>query len=581
MVDIKTQAYELVILDSTATQRLARLDASFDIRLARSLDGSIWGAESIATPTGTYTILRSLNEATWTWTDEVRLSVDHAIGLYAAPEGSEFTWFLSTEFGLYGVTKEDDVSRYINWHDTDVRISHNTELLFPRDGEIIVLNYDLHPHHESAVMLDSTLLRRTDAVDEREILTVGGVNLYDPVLHDLIRRFNRESRTHRAVLVDYAEEGEWEGVAMRLRTDLITGRGPDVIVFNQWGDENDITSALMRGGFLADLNVFLESDADLSREDFFENILDVWTNEEGELTLLTGAVIPTPYWGPSEKLDSFTDFTHEGFLEFLRNAKAQGIEYPMGLNFLPHVVLQTMLFADDTFFCFETGEANFDSDLFLDILYFADSIPDDQQTRWIEAMQTGEAMNPIAFMSRGEQLMTSMFGFIDVNNFRFFDAAVGGLTPIGAPNTAGELAIATRPITRMGIRANSQNAEAGWEFVRLYLLHPNSDGSIEGLPIKRSLFEAEINQALLDGAQHSADEFFGFGDGIEIPAFTEERASVLRLIMESITHEYHPDPHIMGIVWEEAERFFAGNRTAEDAARIIQSRVSIYVAERS
>jgi len=579
--DFVSQRHEIIILDATATRELGRISTYAGTKLVNGYSGDLWGIERVMSPSGAATVLRSLNRRTWSWESGVELPLEHVhvFGLYTAPQDSEFVLFVNTNNGLYGITEENKLVQYFAWLDIDVDISQSVELVFlESNNAIIVFNYELHPQENNAITLNSFMLFRTDSIDEREILTVGGVNVKNSVIFSLIRQFNRESSTHRAVIFDYAEHGEWDGVAMRLRADLIRGAGPDVIIFNQWGDENDITTALMRGGFLTDLNVLLENDSVLSREDFFENILDIWTNEAGELSLIAGAVIPTPYWGPSEKLENFTDFTHEGFLSFLRNSQAQGIAYPMGLNFLPYVVLQTMIFADNTFFCLETGEANFDSDLFLDILAFADSIGDEQQNRWMEALHTGEAHNPIAFISRGEQLLTNFLGFMEVNDFRIFDASVGGMTPIGAPNAAGDLSIATRPIWRMGIRANSQHTEAAWEFIRLNLLYPNASGATEGIPVKRSIFENDINKAFLEGG-FSAGGFFGFADGAEIPAFTEERADLLRYIMESITHEYHPNPHVMAIVWEEAFALFAGERSIEDTARIIQSRVAIYLSE--
>ena len=370
--------------------------------------------------------------------------------------------------------------------------------------------------------------------DEREILTIGGVGLSDPSLFDLVHRFNLKSETHRAVIVDYARDGGWEGAAMRLRIDLMTGEGPDVVLFDQRGDESDVSHALMQSGLLANLNTFLADDPALSREDFFTNILDIWTNTSGELALITGAVVPTPFYGAYEQLVGFYDFTHEGFLAFLRNAESDGIRYPKGANFLPVVVFHTMLFADNTFFCLATGDANFDSELFLDILAYAASIPHDRQARWMEKLHTGQAFDPFYFIARGDQLLTRMFGIMTVDDFRLFDAVVGGFTPIGAPNAAGELAISTRPVRRMGIRANSLNVEAAWEFIRLDLLYPNSATSIAGLPIKRDLFETYISEAI--HSETSTGGLFGFGDRVDIPAFTEERAAVLRLIMESVTH---------------------------------------------
>jgi len=397
-----------------------------------------------------------------------------------------------------------------------------------------VLNQKLHPWVDDAIALDSFILRRTDMSDEREILTIGGVGLSDPSLFDLVHRFNLKSETHRAVIVDYARDGGWEGAAMRLRIDLMTGEGPDVVLFDQRGDESDVSHALMQSGLLANLNTFLADDPALSREDFFTNILDIWTNTSGELALITGAVVPTPFYGAYEQLVGFYDFTHEGFLAFLRNAESDGIRYPKGANFLPVVVFHTMLFADNTFFCLATGDANFDSELFLDILAYAASIPHDRQARWMEKLHTGQAFDPFYFIARGDQLLTRMFGIMTVDDFRLFDAVVGGFTPIGAPNAAGELAISTRPVRRMGIRANSLNVEAAWEFIRLDLLYPNSATSIAGLPIKRDLFETYISEAI--HSETSTGGLFGFGDRVDIPAFTEERAAVLRLIMESVTH---------------------------------------------
>jgi len=579
-VDLQTQKYELIALDPVAKKRLAQIETSSSLKLTHGHYGELWGIESSSSIHGNDVTLRSLDKTTWTWKPELNLPINHYVGLYEAPNCYEFDWFINTELGLYGVTKDSDAVRYITWHDVDVRVTKDTEIIFLENGTFLLLTTDFHPWQEGAVMLETILLRRTDVVDERELLIIGGVNLRDATLYDHIRQFNRESKSHRALLLDYAENGEWEGVAVRLRTDLIAGRGPDVIIFNQWGDENDITRALMQGGFLADLSYYLDNDPTLSREDFFENILDIWTNKAGELALITGTVIPMPFWGPYVKLESFTDFTHTGFIEFLRDSEKKGITYPAGLNFLPEVILYTMLFADNTFICFESGEVNFDSDLFMDILSYANSIPKEQHSRWIEGLQTGESTHPIPFILRGEQLMTNMHNFMHIAFFRLFDAAVGGLKPVGAPNAAGDLAIPSMPITRMGIRANSQNADAAWEFIRIYVQKPNSNNSIEGIPILRSLFEDEVNMALMEESFLGGGYFTG-GNDFEVPALTEERAAVLRLIMESITHEYHPDPHIMAIILEDTAPFFAGTRSAEDTARIIQSRVSRYLAELS
>jgi|GEM_PF-2994818 len=560
---------ELLLLSSTGDELLKRYDTPIRTFVTVDNDSRVW--RSITD--NSYTTLQYLDQSALTWVDDIKVPVARAIGLHAAPQPGDFAWFVHTDNALYGIMTDGTTVRYILWADAGVSLTELTEIHIVDDNNILIIKQAPHPWQDDAVTLLTYLLYRTDIVDERIVLTVGGVNISNADTFELMRRFNIESTTHRAELVDFADE-DFFGAVDRLRIELIRGGGPDVILFNQWGDENDLTHALMRGGFLADLHVFLDNDPELSREDFFTNIFDVWTNNNDELFLVTGAVTPSPFWGPGEHLVDFTDFTHGGFLSFLRNAAAAGVAYPAGLNFLPVPIFSTMLFADDTFFCFETDFANFDSELFIDILNYANNISEFQASRWTEALRTGEALNPIPFMARGEQLMSNLFGFTTVSDFRAFDFAVGAMTPIGAPNAAGELAISMRPISRMGIRTNSPSAEAAWELLRLDLLNPNAESAL-GLPTKRAIFESYIDRAMYE----VAFDFFGLGGGGEIPAFTEERAAVLRHIMENITHEDHPDPHIMSIILEETPRFFAGDRSAEDTARVIQSRVSIYISE--
>ena len=55
----------------------------------------------------------------------------------------------------------------------------------------------------------------------------------------------------------------------------------------------------------------------------------------------------------------------------------------------------------------------------------------------------------------------------------------------------------------------------------------------------------------------------------------------LRELVGSVERCYRYDQNIMNLVTEESADFFAGNKTAEQAASLIQDRVSIYVAEQS
>ena len=61
---------------------------------------------------------------------------------------------------------------------------------------------------------------------------------------------------------------------------------------------------------------------------------------------------------------------------------------------------------------------------------------------------------------------------------------------------------------------------------------------------------------------------------------TEEERRIGRSIIEN---SYWPEAfgtrELLGIITEEAQSVWAGDKTAEEAAEIIQSRVSLYVKE--
>ena len=69
------------------------------------------------------------------------------------------------------------------------------------------------------------------------------------------------------------------------------------------------------------------------------------------------------------------------------------------------------------------------------------------------------------------------------------------------------------------------------------------------------------------------------GEVHEIYAMTQEQADQLRTVIDSVDSVMEQNSAIFDIVNEQAAAFFAGQKSAEEVARLIQSRASIYVNE--
>ena len=64
-----------------------------------------------------------------------------------------------------------------------------------------------------------------------------------------------------------------------------------------------------------------------------------------------------------------------------------------------------------------------------------------------------------------------------------------------------------------------------------------------------------------------------------IYALTQEQADMVTDIINTTDKLYTEDTAVLDIVLEQAEAFFAGQKTAEEVAKLVQGKLSIYVNE--
>ena len=89
-------------------------------------------------------------------------------------------------------------------------------------------------------------------------------------------------------------------------------------------------------------------------------------------------------------------------------------------------------------------------------------------------------------------------------------------------------------------------------------------------------------EKLIDEARHidPSEERPLWYDGLRSP-MTDEEIAQFHELLQRIEHTTMCDETALDIVNAEIAPFLAGQRSAEETARIIQSRMSIYVSEQS
>ena len=122
------------------------------------------------------------------------------------------------------------------------------------------------------------------------------------------------------------------------------------------------------------------------------------------------------------------------------------------------------------------------------------------------------------------------------------------------------------------ISAHSDHIEGAWEFLRYYLTDDYQCNLHFGLPVQKKIF-LENSGAALNGSQS-----YSIGNESDAPeSMTEEQLEKLVTFLLSVNRRYYENEEIMNIVSEETEAFFAGDKTAEETANVIQNRVQLYL----
>ncbi|MDE7112573.1 MAG: hypothetical protein K2O57_00060, partial [Acetatifactor sp.] len=118
----------------------------------------------------------------------------------------------------------------------------------------------------------------------------------------------------------------------------------------------------------------------------------------------------------------------------------------------------------------------------------------------------------------------------------------------------------------------SDHIEGAWEFLRYYLTDDYQSGLRRGIPVQEKIFLENSRSALSGSQSDSTDK--------EVAApepMTEKQLEKLVTFLLSVNRRYYENEEIMNIVSEEIEAFFAGDKTAEETAKLIQNRVQLYL----
>ena len=196
-------------------------------------------------------------------------------------------------------------------------------------------------------------------------------------------------------------------------------------------------------------------------------------------------------------------------------------------------------------------------------------------------------------------VQTSAYSVEDIfyNNYTQFMG--GKVTYIGYPtaNGTGNM-ISFAGDAGYAMSSKSPYKDAIWQFLRGFLTKDYQSENVYSLPSRLDVFDDKAEAAsTVQYQKNSEGQYLLDDDGEKIPvvrttiwnkdtqqteeiyALTEEQVQQIRELILTTTKIADYNQEILDIVKEQAAPFFAGQKTAEEVSKLVQSKANIYVNE--
>lgn len=451
------------------------------------------------------------------------------------------------EDGTFLLTNSDGLSSYDLASGTVQTIASWRELGAQADAEQIFRTdggYVLFSPNEAALTL---VLWKAGAGSAKQVLTLA-VAADCPVWYEFTQLFENFNLSQQEYQIDYtiysdSPYGDAEPMDV-LRTKIMAGQSPDLFAFYSDGNQ---APPLASRAVCADLRELLP---DVTEDSLLPGLFDLLT-QDGALYELPLTVRVDTLIMPSNLIDS-PGVTLED-LEIAREKMPSGWVPVDSWNTPENLFGLTAAFCIGRFTDRENGTCNFETQEFINILDWCRNWGGDGSTPEAPEktlMKLGWISSLSWLASRGDIAKT------------WFDGA--GYTYAGYPVGSGGSAYLV--LASLGVSTSCQNLAGA----KAFLAYCFSGKQESGLPANRKALREELAQYKLGNRTN------WYGEPETISEADEEKFMEL---LGSVTVLEGMDKSLEDILSEEANAYFAGAATAEQTARTIQSRASLYLQE--
>lgn len=291
-------------------------------------------------------------------------------------------------------------------------------------------------------------------------------------------------------------------------------------------------------------------------------------------------------YGSAKLFGDKTSWTTQEMAEIIGglDEDVQVLSYSTRSNFLTMMLYNNLT----SFVDYEKATCSFDSDAFKGLLQAAAHLPADPE----EDSNGGEVAfasdyDEMQQLQQGDTLLSTgyIYGSYEIKNFLNLYVKENGIINIGYPADSGSGAVLSVD-NALAISDKCKHKDGAWAFVKSTLTDEFQQNQWN-MPVTLSAFDAMMEKArepeyyMDNGEKVYVDPKAYIGDTeYKLPEITDAQVQEFKDYINNASRVMTTyDSDLMDIVTEEAEAFFAGDKSVDETADLIQSRASIYLGE--
>lgn len=492
-------------------------------------------------------ILSTINPLDCSVEKSAKLDID----IFDIITGIDYDLYISNGISLYGYNAgSGQLTEVLNWVSAGVTGDYKGVIAM-EDGSFLYYTsreiWNIRP-----ALVES---------GETTALTLGTMD--STFLKNYVIDFNASNYYYEVQIIDYSQYNTAEnqnGGLTRLNLDIVSGNAPDIIDLSSLPRDQ-----FEKAGLLEDLYPFIESDDSLSETEFVSPVIKA-LETDGQLFTLVPCYTIMLLEGHRDKIDTRSVLNFSDLLA-LKDSMGEG-ENPFGLTMSKKAFIETMMSVSNSKYVdWETKKCNFDD--FAALLEFAATLPDEY-----------DLSHDLQMINSGEQLLSLQYvgSYMDLVAFNYYFDYDLGLYGIPSAKSSGAVVC---PYITLAISSGSANKTGAWEFLRTFLTDDNQKAFSEtmltitqyGMDCSKDSIRQWQSQ---DGLLYLNDIN---GKQVAVDSNAKDCEALFENMIQSVTGVYNFNQALFDIVWNEAQAFFCGDKSSQEVTDIIQSKVSIYVAE--